>query len=955
MSKYIGVQTGTALPPPVPAGKQTPIEQGIGRADTGNDLESIGTTGTKVEHNLRQPNFVSSRQQQSVKLQAPSQSYVRDDVTTLDRKFATGIWAKMCRLDEHKQTLYDRGWEYYERITLPRYKVGGGKMRLAEKGETEVQTRIYPLFDCSMSMFSDFGISVSLYFSTLLILSIILAVAAAMNVPNIMMFEGDSWSDGQQTLRSSSALGDLALIGSAYCDQTAYVECDNCDVSKFKDTRYVESATSPGTYFYLTNTCQITIDAVLVDFATVLFLFISIILMGWYQRKLAVRFDEKVQTAADYSLTVHDPCEDAIDPDEWADFFSRFGEVACITVALDNQTLVSLLCEQRRLRLEISLQLKENSSYDEEIGFLNEEEPGCFEKLANGINLMKGLPLLHKELIAVQGKLWEEIERVSKSGGYPTTKVFVTFEHEEGQRKALNALSTGLIAAWTDTSKNIPVTQCFRSKNVLKVEESKEPSATRWPEVHISTKKKYQERLLSWTLTLAAIIGAGFSVYGIEKINTIVAAGFISLYNTLIPMLCSFFNSLESHASEGGAQESLYMKIAFARWTNTAIVICVITPFTATLNGVNLDVDNFVIVKSELLFQVYTVLFADVVSYPIYRILDFGGVLNKFFLAPFAKNQAVINNYFQGTAWSVAERYTDITKTMFLAFFYAAIFPTSYIFCLASLIFNFLVDRYCILRLWKSHPATGTQVATISLKFMLVTVLAHSVMSAYWWSGFPFDNLCLTLDGGEGGAASQTVQTTLGQVVTASGTYSYCDQDLLKNWKFPALPEFQGEHQWMTSEQATLVSITGIASAVFVGLIFFGFFGSGIFFSVKHLFVPAYKESGQDQNIPFSCCRGEISSHIPEYKVAGFDHPFIATSLDNLDLDLQLSWNPTKNETFHDWCLCSDEDLGDLVPKNAPRTRSKLFAQTKYYPPNEMGVYKIREIDNLTDGEDASK
>ena len=196
---------------------------------------------------------------------------------------------------------------------------------------------------------------------------------------------------------------------------------------------------------------------------------------------------------------------------------------------------------------------------------------------------------------------------------------------------------------------------------LLTLASSSQPSATRWPEVHISTKKKYQERLLSWTLTLAAIIGAGFSVYGIEKINTIVAAGFISLYNTLIPMLCSFFNSLESHASEGGAQESLYMKIAFARWTNTAIVICVITPFTATLNGVNLDVDNFVIVKSEvrtiisvvmsptqlnsstsssqLLFQVYTVLFADVVSYPIYRILDFGGVLNKFFLAPFAKNQ----------------------------------------------------------------------------------------------------------------------------------------------------------------------------------------------------------------------------------------------------------------------------------------------------------------------------
>ena len=70
----------------------------------------------------------------------------------------------------------------------------------------------------------------------------------------------------------------------------------------------------------------------------------------------------------------------------------------------------------------------------------------------------------------MQGKLKEEVDRFKKMGGYATTKVYVTFENEEGQRKALNALSTGLIAAWTDTSKNIPVTQRFRGKNVLKIE-----------------------------------------------------------------------------------------------------------------------------------------------------------------------------------------------------------------------------------------------------------------------------------------------------------------------------------------------------------------------------------------------------------------------------------------------------------------------------------------------------
>ncbi|GMH94230.1 hypothetical protein TrST_g13678 [Triparma strigata] len=930
--KYKGVKTGTVMtiPPPIPVA-QTP-QLGLSRADSGNDGMSLGT---RIEHDHYKPSLVSTRSQF-----LNPQGYIPDSVTTLDRKFATGIWARVLCLSTQKQILYDKGWEYYERITLPRYKVGESKMKLAEKGETEVRTRIYPLFNCSIAMFSDFGISVSLYFSTLLILSVILAVAAAMNVPNILFFAGESWSGSQQTLRASSTLGNIALIGSAYCDQNAYVTCPTCDPSNFKSNRYIEANT--GIFYYKINTCGITIDPVLVDFATILFLFLSIIFMGVYQKKLAVKFDEKAQTASDYSLTVHDPCPDAHTCDEWCDFFTRYGEVAAVCVTLDNQNLVNLLVEQRRLRSEISLNLlNENGgsqSYDEEIGFLNEDETGCFEGVMNGVGLMKGLPLLHEELVTVQGKLKEEVDRFKKMGGYATTKVYVTFENEEGQRKALNALSTGLIAAWTDTSKNIPVTQRFRGKNVLKIEESKEPSATRWSEIHISTVQKYKERFISWTLTLGIIIGGGFSVYGIHKSGEIaIAAGFISIFNSVIPILCSIFNSLESHASEGGAQESLYMKIAFARWTNTAIVICVITPFTSMIN------------TTELLLQVYTVLFADVITYPLFRILDFGGTFNKFFLAPYAKNQAVINTYFQGTAWSVAERYTDITKTMFLCFFYAAIYPASYIFCLAALLLNFVVDRYCIVRLWKLHPQTGAGVASVSFKFMLISILAHSVLSSYWWSGFPFDNLCVDESDGTNNASVQITTPDGATTFTQAGSsYAYCNQDLLTRWKFPALPEFQGEHQWMTSNQALMVSICGIASAVFLGFIFFGFFGTGIFFSVKHLFVPAYKESGRDQNIPFSCCRGEISSHIPQYNCPGFDHPFIATSLEHIDTDLQLKWNCHGNETFADWCLCSDVDLGDLIRKEH---RSRLFASTKYYPPGGSNVYTSGEVDKITDSD----
>ena len=110
----------------------------------------------------------------------------------------------------------------------------------------------------------------------------------------------------------------------------------------------------------------------------------------------------RFHAASDYSLTVHDPCPDAHTCDEWCDFFTRYGEVAAICVTLDNQNLVNLLVEQRRLRTQISLNLlNENGgsqSYDEEIRFLNVDETGCFEGVMNGVGLMKGLPLLHEEV-----------------------------------------------------------------------------------------------------------------------------------------------------------------------------------------------------------------------------------------------------------------------------------------------------------------------------------------------------------------------------------------------------------------------------------------------------------------------------------------------------------------------------------------------------------------------------
>ena len=123
-------------------------------------------------------------------------------------------------------------------------------------------------------------------------------------------------------------------------------------------------------------------------------------------------------------------------------------------------------------------------------------------------------------------------------------------------------LSVGIIAAATDASVHVPMEDRFRGQNILSVVESTEPSALRWSEIGTTTMKKYQERTCTWFATFAVIIGAAFTVYAINRgQHEIWTAVFISIFNTLIPIICYIINSFESHASEGGAQESLYMKV----------------------------------------------------------------------------------------------------------------------------------------------------------------------------------------------------------------------------------------------------------------------------------------------------------------------------------------------------------------------------------------------------------
>jgi len=94
-----------------------------------------------------------------------------------------------------------------------------------------------------------------------------------------------------------------------------------------------------------------------------------------------------------------------------------------------------------------------------------------------------------------------------------------------------------------------------------------------------------------------------------------------------------------------------------------------------------------------LFVQINSIMWAELLLVPALRLLDLHGNFKKHILAPRARNQEIANLSFQGTHYNMGERYTDLTKVMFVCFFYSALFPALFLFGFAILIVQFYVSR----------------------------------------------------------------------------------------------------------------------------------------------------------------------------------------------------------------------------------------------------------------------
>ncbi len=162
------------------------------------------------------------------------------------------------------------------------------------------------------------------------------------------------------------------------------------------------------------------------------------------------------------------------------------------------------------------------------------------------------------------------------------------------------------------------------------------------------------------------------------------------------------------------------------------------------------------------------------------------------------------------------------------------------------------------MRTWKRPPQLGTSVSQFSRRyFFSLACVAMAIMSSFYWSGFPFDNLCENENSFEAGYQGtftvKALDTSIrmhGEEVTFSDSdtqYRVCNQNLLSPGRgrtFPFVPSRQPEGgEWMTPDQEDVTTVFGWTSVAITAVVIIKFLW-GWFDIAQSLFRSSYSVSG---------------------------------------------------------------------------------------------------------------
>jgi len=959
--------------------------EGINRARTIQSNRSVGRLG---ERDLNRVDSFVKEDKESDK------TFARRWV---EKRFAKFEWYNPNKNNPNKALDIKKGWAFYEHYTLARYDVDrlrDAKLYQHVDPVMDKESKVYSFFSTPKSAYPEWGIGVALYFNALEKFSLVLLLAGLFSIPNMLYY---SQSEYQSIDDFSFKDQGYFLWGSAICNSTEWVTCD----ADFCDTKLMSNRSEPIKFatpmddsvtetFVQRSLCNGgTNKTIGFNFVTLLVLFILTFIFYYYQKLLAVRYDEDSLTASDYSILIKNPPSNALNPDEWRTHFIEvlrrcnhpYPHVAAVTVVLNNELLIINLINRRICRNELRKLLPGTNIDDVQVlmedvkKHIAERDEKCrslFELLFT-FTIRPIFKLINRfvpmEELLDKIKFYSDNVKDFQEKEYSASSVLITFEREDEQRDVLRTLQEGRLQVKANRCSEGNTVNRFRNEHVLDVSHPTEPNAVRYLDLSTSPMSKLIRQLITLAVTSGLV---ALSAWGVQAprnssalASSLGAGILISALNLIIPRIVSLLLLLEKHDTEGERQRSLYLKVTIYRWLLTVFM-------TKALSDFDLSISND---DRALLPAVRGIFLSEMFLVPILRVLDFGGSLSKHYFGPRAKTPDQMYLCFKGSPYNLAERYTDLTKVVFLSYFFSALYPTTLFFGSLAIFLRQYSDRFLLLRTWRAAPHFGTKLATFSTRYFLILAVVFATYgSATGFAFFRYDNICasdqvnaqnftninVTLSTG----ASEVINVTSGIFARVCTEDSCCQDQTVSNdlgfiapWEIFPPNHRKRDFKWLseplTTQDPRVTFMYALTAFIMVlGYILLNFWKSSIRL-VHSLYAGVYDESDQGSNqfIDFSSVNG-IDGYIPELTHGRFPHPLLFCNVDDIEKD-SIGWTPydgdPENDSAHDLYkahnliydideinnssdLTENNEVGVNNPtNNPPLSHGPLFSVVKQY------------------------
>ena len=170
--------------------------------------------------------------------------------------------------------------------------MAGHVLHRAEPGENTQDTELYNPFTTPTSSFIEWGIGVDLYFSSLRALAFVLLIAGIINIPALMYYSGNEYTDDGQ-----AAVNTFSLVGSAICTSAEWVVCEDCRPDQFSEDENEKKRFAidleTNTTLVQKNLCEgVVTQTVITHWVSLFFVTGVVIFLSLYWSAREVRFDE---------------------------------------------------------------------------------------------------------------------------------------------------------------------------------------------------------------------------------------------------------------------------------------------------------------------------------------------------------------------------------------------------------------------------------------------------------------------------------------------------------------------------------------------------------------------------------------------------------------------------------------------------------------------------------------